>query len=296
MQRPPRFSWLYRQPLWLLAALACLGCASPTRHKVDLPATDTPDVWQENFEPGAAGPLSDLGAWWLRFADPLLASLVERALDGNTDVRQASAALEQAIALRDVAAAGLSATLGYSVSAQSNFNSDGNATNNLQAGFNAGWNPDLFDVQHRALDASNANLQAALAHWGSVQASVASGVALNYIVLRSNLARVGIAQQNLISQQDTLQIAQWRNQAGLIGAIEVEQALVAAQQTSAQLPPLVQAIARTLHALAVQTGRPPAALSEGLTVPAPVPLAPANLQLMSPAATLLARPNVQAAQ
>ena len=271
MQGPPRFSWLFRQPLWLLAALVCLGCASPTRHKVDLPATDTPDVWQENFEPGAAGPPSDLGAWWLRFADPLLASLVERALDGNTDVRQASAALEQAIALRDVAAAGLSATLGYSASAQSNFNSDGNATNNLQAGFNVGWNPDLFGVQHRALDARNANLQAALAHWGSVQASVASGVALNYIVLRSN-------------------------QAGLIGAIEVEQALVAAQQTSAQLPPLEQAIARTLHALAVQTGRPPAALSEGLTVPAPVPLAPANLQLMSPAATLLARPDVQAAQ
>jgi hypothetical protein len=55
---------------------------------------------------------------------------------------------------------------------------------------------------------------------------VAQAVALQYITLRSAQVRQLIAQDNLDSQLETLQIARWRNQAGLIGAVEVEQALV----------------------------------------------------------------------
>lgn len=259
-------------------------------------AADTPGAWHESVGSSTTGPISDLGDWWLGIADPALSSLVGTALDSNTDVQQASAALEQAIALRDGAAAGLSPSLGYTASAQRNFNGDGSAVNNLQAGFNAGWTPDLFGAQQRTLDAGNANVQAVLAKWASVQGSVASAVALNYIVLRSSQIRWAIAQQNLAAQQDTLQIAQWRNQAGLIGGIEVEQAQVAMLQTRTQLSPLEQTIARAMHALAVQTGRPPAAFSEWLAEPMPVPLGSANLQLLSPAATLQARPDVRAAQ
>jgi NodT family efflux transporter outer membrane factor (OMF) lipoprotein len=282
--------------MWLLAVLACAGCASTTQSEVGILAADIPTGWHEDTASVAEGPLSDLGAWWLRFTDPTLASLVESALDENFDAQKAAATLEQAVALRDEAAAGLSATIGYSASAQRNFNGDTAAANNLQAGINAGWTPDVFGAQRRALDASNANVQAVLAQWGGVQSNVASGVALNYIVLRSSQARLAIAQQNLVSQRDTLQIAQWRNQAGLIGAVEVEQAQAAAQQTSAQLPLLEQSIARTLHALSVQAGQPPAALYAWLSTPAPLPVASANLQLLTPAATLLARPDVIAAQ
>lgn len=280
----------------MLAILACAGCASTTQNEVGTLAADTPTAWQEGTVSGVASPLSDVGAWWLRFADPTLAGLVESALNGNIDVQKAGATLERAVALRDVAAAGLSATVGYSASAQRNFTGDATAANNLQVGINAGWNPDVFGAQRRELDANNANLQAVLAQWGSVQDGVASGVALNYVVLRSGQARLTIAQKNLVSQRDTLQIAQWRNQAGLIGAVEVEQALAAAQQTNAQLPLLEQSIARTLHALAVQTGQPPAALYAWLSTPAPLPVASVNLQLLTPAATLLVRPDVMAAQ
>ncbi len=288
-------------PLWLLplVSLVFAGCGSTHQLIVGGLAPDTPTEWREVAASDPKAAVSDLGAWWLRFSDPDLTSLIGHSLEGNTDVQQGRAALEQASALRDVVAAARSATLGYSASALRNFNGDGATANSLQAGLNAGWNADPFGAQQRALDASNANVKAVLAQWGGVQGRVASAVALNYIALRSTQARLSIAQQNLASQQDTLQLTRWRNQAGLIGAIEVEQALLAAQQTGAQLPALQQAIGRTLHALAVQTGHPPAALMDWLTPPLPLPQVPlkvANLQLMTPAAALLARADVNAAQ
>ena len=296
MLRRSSLSHALQRALRLVCTLACAGCAAAHFGETEIQGVDAPAAWSESASANNAVSVSDLGAWWIRFADPILSSLIDSALEGNTDVQQASAALEQANALRDVAAAALSATLGYSASAQRNFNGETTAVNNLQAGFNAAWNPDVSGAGQRALDAANANVQVVLAQWRSAQSSAASALALNYIVLRSSQARLAVAQENLVSQQDTLQIVQWRNQAGLIGAIALEQALAAAQQTSAQLPALEQAIARTQHALAVQTGRAPVALSAWLVAPAPLPLAHAGVQLMTPAATLLARPDVRAAQ
>src|SRR5487761_2487086 len=57
-------------------------------------------------------------AWWSRFDDPLLTRLVADALQANTTVTGARAALRQARALREVAAAALYPTLVSSASAR----------------------------------------------------------------------------------------------------------------------------------------------------------------------------------
>ena len=62
--------------------------------------------------------------------------------------------------------------------------------------------------------------RASAASLGDVQVSIAAEVALSYITLRSAQARLGIANDNLASQQETLQITQWRQQAGLVTALE----------------------------------------------------------------------------
>jgi outer membrane protein TolC len=95
---------------------------------------------------------------------------------------------------------------------------------------------------------------------------------------------------------ETLQITRWRNQAGLIGAVEVEQAVVAAGQTRAQLPPLQITLDTALHSLAVQAGRPPAALSALLLPAATVPQAAQGLAPGTPEDTLDLRADVRAAK
>ena len=274
----------------LLALCACAGLAPPAAPI----AVEVPAAWSTTTAAGAAN-ATVLAQWWSRFDDPLLAQLVSQALLANTDVTGAQAALRQARALRDVSAAGLLPTLGSSASVQRS-RSNGNSGNNFRAGLDASWEPDVFGGHRSALDASDATARARQAKLGDVQVSTAAEVALAYITLRGTQARLAIASDNLAGQQETLQLTQWRVQAGLLSSLEGEQARAAAEQTRAQLPALQSSIEQSAHALAVLTGRPPAALLALLLPAAPVPQAAGDLVLAIPAQTLRQRPDVRAAE
>ena len=142
------------------------------------------------------------------------------------------AALRQARALRDVAAAALVPTVGSSASAQRSTAGGKSTGNSFQAGLDASWELDIFGANRSALAASEATAQASAASLGDVQVSIAAEVALDYIALRGAQARLAIASDNLASQQETLQITQWRLQAGLVTSLEAEQARAAAEQTA----------------------------------------------------------------
>jgi NodT family efflux transporter outer membrane factor (OMF) lipoprotein len=234
--------------------------------------------------------------WWLRYDDPLLARLIDQAHKANTSVKSAEAALRQARALRDVAAAALSPSLGGSASAQRGA-AGGYTTGNLfKAGLDASWELDIFGVNRSALQASEASERASSASLGDVQVSIAAEVALAYITLRNGQVRLAIATDNLASQLELLQLTQWRQQAGLITSLEVEQALSGTEQTRAQVPALQIVTGQAAHALAVLTGQPPAALAALLAAPGPVPQAADTLALSLPAETLRQRPDVRAAE
>lgn len=224
-----------------------------------------------------------------------MVTLVEQALLANTSVRAAQAALLQARALRDVAASSLQPTLGSSASAQRN-RSNNNTGNSFHAGLDALWELDVFGANRSGVDASEASARASAGSLGNVQVSIAAEVVLNYITLRSTQERLAIASTNLASQQDTLQITQWRLQAGLVSSLNAEQARAAAAQTQAQLPALQTTIEQTRHALAILSGQPPMALALQLEAATPVPRAPATIALSLPADTLRQRPDVRAAE
>jgi outer membrane protein, multidrug efflux system len=222
-------------------------------------------------------------AWWQRFDDPMMADFVRRALASNTNVNSAQAALRQAQALRDGAAAGLLPTLGATASAQRGTAGADSTGSRFQAGLDAQWLPDFFGAQRGGLEAADATAAASAATLGDTQVQVAAEVALSYILLRAAQARWAIANDNLASQQETLQITDWRQQAGLVTVLEVEQARAAAAQTQATLPALQTSIGQSAFALAVLVGQPPAALLAELGV-LPTPVKPsAQLPPPSPA-------------
>ena len=275
--------------------LALLGCASVAPQSAVPVAVDVPTAWSSADVSAAAG-ASSLAQWWLRFNDPLLERLVTEALQSNTSVKSAQAALRQARALRDVSAAALWPAVGAAASAQRAM-TGGHATgNSFRAGLDASWELDIFGANRSALDASEASARASAASLGDVQVSIAAEVALAYITLRGTQTRLVIAEENLASQLETLQITQWREQAGLVSSLEVEQALSASEQTRAQLPTLRSLIGQSGHALAVLTGQPPAALSALLAPAGPMPRARDDLALSIPAETLRQRPDVRAAE
>nr|WP_256445088.1 efflux transporter outer membrane subunit [Rhodoferax sp. U11-2br] len=284
--------------LWVgLLPWVVYGCASVHTPAVDPLGFELPAAWS-----GAAGQVitSDLAPntladWWQRFDDPLLSQLIQQALAANTSVRGAQAALQQARALRDVAGAALWPTLGSSVSARRGRSVDVTSST-FQLGLDASWELDVFGANRSAVKALDATALASAASLGQVQVSTAAEVALDYLALRSAQERLAIAQANLASQQETLQLTRWRLQAGLVTSLEAEQARALMEQTAAQIPSLQTTLEQSRHALAVLTGQPPAALSTVLAAVGPLPLAPDDLALAFPADTLRQRSDVSAAE
>lgn len=243
---------------------------------------------------------ADLSRWWTRLNDPVLAALIEQALADSPNVRTAQARLREARARRDFASANRfpTVTAGFTGSRATTSERTGfGATRSLfDASFDASWEPDVFGGTRRALQAAAADLAATQADFHGTQVSLAAEVALNYVELRSFQARVAIAAANLATQVETLQLTQWRAQAGLTSVLDVEQAATVVEQTRAQIPVLQTSLAEAENRLAILLGRAPGALAAVLTAPRPVPRVPDGVAIGIPADTLRQRPDLRAAE
>lgn len=190
----------------VLAAMLS-GCATQAPKNLALPEIAVPAAWSSLVSPPPVPQAAtSLALWWQRFNDAQLTALITQALQANTDIRSAQAALQQARALRDVRVAGLGPNVGTSASAQRSKSGGSDATNNFRAGFDASWEPDVFGSNRSALNAAEGDFQAAEASLGSTQVSLAAEVAVIYMDLRGLQARLAIAQSNLATQAETLQI------------------------------------------------------------------------------------------
>jgi len=288
--RPPQ-RWRRLVAMTLLASL--LGGCFKLGPDYVKPDTTLPDQWAA---PHGTGEREDLVAWWQKLEDPLLSELVDAALRNNPDIRSAQAALRQARAQRDLAGANRLPTVtgGFT---NSRSRSDGRSTQHFyDAGFDASWEPDVFGAQSRDLEAAGADLAASQADLHATQVSLAAEVARNYIEMRNAQIRLRIVRDNLATQSETLQIADWRQQAGLTTVLDVEQARTNVEQTRAAIPALETAQATAAHRLGVLLGEGPAALQERLAAITPLPALPDAVATGIPADTLRQRPDVQAAE
>jgi outer membrane protein, multidrug efflux system len=272
--------------------LALSGCATPTPEVAKLAGVEVPQRWAQAVPAGTAS----LAQWWRGFGDPLLMELVDAADRANTDLGVATANLRQARAARDESAAALLPSLSVSGSAERSRRAGTGSQNLFDAGFDAAWELDAFGGTAHAVAAQDALVRAGAASLASTRLSVAAEVALSYLELRTAQVRTDVARENLASQEETLQISRWRQQAGLASSLEVEQALSAVEQTRAAVPSLQSAAARAAHALAVLTGQPPSALVQTLSGPGAVPLPNDDFEVAIPLQTLRQRPDVTAAE
>jgi NodT family efflux transporter outer membrane factor (OMF) lipoprotein len=283
---------LVRRVVLCLAAAALTACAlRPLPERAA--ALALPEQWSSG--PGDADAASVAG-WWERFEDPLLAELVTRALERNTDIRVAQARLAQARAARELALAGLRPALSASALSQRNGATNTQSSSLVQGSLEAGWDLDLFGSGRRGAEAARSDLEASDATLATTRTAIAAEVAIGYVQLRGTQARLAIARDTLTAQRQTLEITQWRAQAGLTSSLDVEQSRAAVAQTESQLPALEAAIAQGGHALSVLTAENPrtlhARLAEGGTIPEPPP----RLTLGIPGQTLRQRPDVRAAE
>lgn len=279
-----------------LAALALAACAS-LQEAGRGPEPETPPArWTGVGAAGAPGEATQLAGWWARFGDPALPPLIEQALTTQTDVLTAQARLRQARAQRTLAAAGLAPALGAGTSARASLSEGRGSTESFGASLDASWELDLWGGGAAGVRAADATLRASELTLAHTRVLIAAEVATTLLELRGTQAREAIARRVLASQEQTLQIVQWRLDAGLATSLDLAQARTGVEQTRASLPTLAAGAMQSMNALAVLTGRAPGSLQAHLSAPAALPAVPSDLALSIPAEVLRQRPDVQAAE
>lgn len=281
----------------LAATVAALlqGCAAMQGAPALQPARAVPVPPAWSLAPSAQVAPLPLVDWWRVFTDPLLDQLATQALAANPGLAASRAAVEQALALRDAAAAGLMPAVSLSGSAQRSRSNAGARAGNASAAVSGVFDPDVAGERHAAVRAAQAELAAGELAFAQARLALVAEVALAYIDLRQAQARLLIARDSLESQRQTAQITHWRMLAGLATSLEDEQARASAEQAAARIPALESAIAQLRHALAVLCAQAPGALDAVLDAHAPLPQPRAPVAGV-PADVLRQRPDVLAAQ
>jgi multidrug efflux system outer membrane protein len=245
----------------------------------------------------------EITRWWTLFDDPTLDSLMEQAVESNLDLKLAEARIRQARAARGVAVSGIGPTVDTTGTYQRSRTPggtggkiEGNISNQYQAGFDAGWELDIFGGVRRSIEAADADLQAAMETRRDVLVTLTAEVARNYIDLRAFQERIAIGRKNLETQKHSASLTRQRFQAGFVGALDVANA-DAQVATTTSLIPLLEASARqTIYSLSVLLGRDPAALVRELSPVAAIPLASPSVPLGVPSDLLRRRPDIRRAE
>jgi outer membrane protein, multidrug efflux system len=277
----------------VLAAVLTSACVS-SRALTATPrlSTPAPASWTSTAQGADAGQAQDLSRWWEQLGDSLLSSLVTRAVQGSPDLRTAQARLRQARAQRGIQQANLLPAISGSATVSDRNGSSGA----VSAGIDASWEPDVFGGTRRGIDAATADVRATAADLYAAQVSLIAEVALSYTQLRTSQTRLDIARRNAASQAETLELTDFRAQAGLVSSLDVERARSNLEQTRAALPLLEANISQTRHRLATLAGLEPAALNGELGAASRLPQVPAQVAVGIPAETLRQRPDVRTAE
>jgi NodT family efflux transporter outer membrane factor (OMF) lipoprotein len=238
--------------------------------------------------------------WWSTFNDPVLTSLVQRAIEANLDLKFATARLRQARAARRVVAAGfwpnVDVSGSYARSGSGNRSPTSGSNDAYRAGLDATWEMDIFGGVRRGVEAAEADIQTAAEDRRGVLVSLAAEVALDYLDLRGFQRELRIANENLESQRYSAELTRKRQAAGYITLLDVANSDAQLASTQSQIPLLQQSSQQTIYALSLLLSREPGALVDELSPEGTLPTVPPVVPIGLPSDLLQRRPDIRAAE
>jgi NodT family efflux transporter outer membrane factor (OMF) lipoprotein len=288
----------------VIAVLLLAGCASykgvePSSAAIDpntlaaekaLGAADKDAAWPEL-------------AWWKRFGDPQLDSLIEEGLSGSPNIRLARARLDQASAAARIAQASLSPQVGASADVtRQRFSENyifpppigGSTHTTTQLALNASYELDFWGKNRSAYDAALGRTRAAQAEEYAARLVLASAVAGVYVQLERSYEQLDIARHTLQDRQKVQELTTSRVKAGLDSRLELKQVETSIPAARARVAQAEEAIALAKNQLAALVGKGP---DRGLAIERPnLRMAPVALPSNVPADLLGRRPDIVASR
>lgn len=301
-------------PRFGLAAgfLLLSGCTVGPRYQP--PSPDLPSRYAEGpaTQPTSSpsAPVAPADArWWLQFDDPILASLIERAIAANPNVAVAEARVREVRSLRQMVESQLYPQLSVGASIlRSRVSESALGLPHLadrfmdtdstlyQLGIDAIWVVDVFGGTRRQVESARAGEGATDAARRGVLLMVAAETARAYMELRGTQLQLQVAHSTLASQNRTLDLTREKHGNGLASDLDMVRARAEVESTTAQIPPLQQAVRQRIHVLSTLLGLAPTALAGELEPTAPIPRYTADPEVGVPSDLLRRRPDIQRAE
>lgn len=231
--------------------------------------------------------------WWARWNNETLSFLVEKTLLNNTDIAQAQANLRSAQASLTKANSSLWPSFDIGADATDQWKNH-DWTQGYSAEAASSWSFSFGGRDLATQGAASATTKAQALTLEDTQSAVASEVVKTYIALCQANEQLAILEKNVLSYEEGRNLAQWRHQAGLVSAIDAEQASASYESMRAQIATARHSIHVYQTALSRLTVLPLVTI-KGLPAKG-IPQAPDDLAVAIPADVISLRPDVQAAR
>lgn len=244
--------------------------------------------------------------WWTRFEDPTLDSLIMVALSNNYNLQSIEATLEKSRLLYQQSKSAfypnLSLDAQYDLSETSlNYyeetSSDQYRTNGyLNAGLNASWEIDVFGKNRNIVRSNKKSYLATEASYQDAILNLCAQVATVYFNLRSYQQQLIVANQNIASEKNILDITIARYESGLGTQLDVSQAKSVYYNTLATIPRLDAYITQCVNNLAILLGTYPSNLKDSFNDISELPSIRHIVNVGIPADVIRNRPDVRQAE
>ena len=233
----------------IVCLLSFIGCAvGPDFVRPEVPIHSE---WLNATDPKLNAEAADVTAWWETFGDPNLNRLVAEALQSNLSLQASAVRILESRALVGLARGsrfpqeqnlfGQAAAVELSENAP-NLASANTTFQDLQFGFDAAWELDIWGRFRRGVEAAQAEYLASIAGYDDVSVRVVAEVARAYILLCAFEERLALALENIGIQQETLRIVEVRFRNGVVTELDVTQARSLLRDTEALIPTLKTSI------------------------------------------------------
>ena len=249
--------------------------------------------------------------WWTLFKDPVLTAFIEEAYRDNLELEAAGVRIYQARAQLGIARGELfpqqqQASISYRGFEFSSNNSlvqeirqfipIDNSFNTYSAGFDAGWEIDIWGQLRRNVQSAEANLLYQIASYDDALVTLTGDIAATYVTIRELQGLIAIARANAALQKESLGIAQVKLQGGTTTQLDVDEATASYNATLATIPQYQAALAQALNAMSVLIGETPGDVEPRVKKHQRLPRVPAEVAVGVPADLLRRRPDIRAAE
>jgi multidrug efflux system outer membrane protein len=283
-------------------SLFLAGCVVGPNYR--RPVVDAPTTFRGADAIGTPESLAD-SKWPDLFRDPVLTSLVTKALAQNFDLRIAMERVLQARAQYGITRSYTYPTVELTGDFSANRNSLVGANKLLppgvdndvsysQLGFGLGWELDVWGRVRRLKESELAQYLATEEAQRAVMTTVIADVTAAYLSLREFDLELEIAQKTRGLAEDSLRLTRLRQQQGVATGLDVAQAEQLLRSATAQIAASEKAIAQAENSLSLLTGEAPAPTARGRKLEELV--APAQVPVGLPSSLLERRPDIRAAE